>query len=118
LLLGSDGSFSYIPNTDFSGIDSFRYQASDGITESGPATVSLIILSDKDDPVVSPIADRLINEGSFFSSSGSFHDPDLGDVWTATVDYGDGSGVQPLAIAEPVSRSNTATLKTAHTSPT
>ncbi|HEX8701393.1 MAG TPA: choice-of-anchor A family protein [Myxococcaceae bacterium] len=37
------------------------------------------------------------DEGSAFSSAGSFADPGA-DTWTATVDYGDGSGVQPLAL--------------------
>jgi Ca2+-binding RTX toxin-like protein len=30
--------------------------------------------------------------------TGSFTDPDLGDAWTATVDFGDGAGPQPLAL--------------------
>jgi hypothetical protein len=38
-----------------------------------------------------------INEGDAFTSSGSFTDPGA-DTWTATVDYGDGSGVQPLTL--------------------
>jgi PKD repeat protein len=38
-----------------------------------------------------------IDEGSTFSSSGSFTDPGA-DSWTATVDYGDGSGSQPLSL--------------------
>jgi hypothetical protein len=38
-----------------------------------------------------------IDEGSTFSGSGSFTDPGA-DTWTATVDYGDGSGVQSLAL--------------------
>ncbi len=37
------------------------------------------------------------DEGSAFSSTGSFNDPGA-DTWTATVDYGDGSGSQPLAL--------------------
>ena len=37
------------------------------------------------------------NEGSVFTASGYFTDPDS-TSWTATVDYGDGSGVQPLAL--------------------
>ncbi|MCK4800156.1 PKD domain-containing protein [Candidatus Parcubacteria bacterium] len=40
-------------------------------------------------PVVEAGADATINEGSSFSSSGSFIDPDT-DTWTATVDYGNG----------------------------
>ncbi|WP_163992383.1 PKD domain-containing protein [Pyxidicoccus caerfyrddinensis] len=38
-----------------------------------------------------------VDEGSTFSSSGSFTDPGA-DTWTARVDYGDGSGWQPLAL--------------------
>jgi hypothetical protein len=38
-----------------------------------------------------------LSEGDTFNSTGSFTDPGA-DTWTATVDYGDGSGVQPLAL--------------------
>ena len=48
-------------------------------------------------PVVDAGGDATVNEGSSFSRSGSFVDPDA-DTWTGTVDYGDGSGVQPLAL--------------------
>lgn len=49
-------------------------------------------------PVVSAGADASVNEGVAFARGGSFTDPGA-DSWTATVDYGDGSGVQPLALA-------------------
>ena len=39
-----------------------------------------------------------INEGGTFSRSGSFTDPDA-DNWSATVDYGDGSREQALALS-------------------
>jgi Ca2+-binding RTX toxin-like protein len=48
-------------------------------------------------PVVSAGDDATINEGGLFSGSGSFVDPGA-DTWTATVDYGDGSGPQCLAL--------------------
>ena len=48
-------------------------------------------------PVVDAGPDGSINEGASFASGGSFADPD-NDVWTATVDYGDGSGPQALAL--------------------
>ena len=48
-------------------------------------------------PTVNAGADDTIDEGSAFSGSGSFSDPGA-DTWTATVDYGDGSGVQGLAL--------------------
>jgi hypothetical protein len=42
-------------------------------------------------------ADANVDEGSLFSQGGSFTDPGA-DTWTATVDYGDGSGSQTLAL--------------------
>ena len=38
------------------------------------------------------------DEGVLFTQSGSFTDPGTGDAWTATVDYGDGTGVQALTL--------------------
>jgi PKD repeat protein len=49
-------------------------------------------------PTVDAGPDAAINEGDAFTSSGSFMDPGA-DTWTATVDYGDESGVQSLALA-------------------
>ena len=74
LTLNTDGSFSYIPAAEFSGSDSFSYRAFDGIRMSGPTMVSLIVLPVNDDPIVAPLADRMISEGSPFTSSGSFSD--------------------------------------------
>jgi hypothetical protein len=37
-------------------------------------------------------------EGQAVSARGSFADPRSNDSWTATVDYGDGSGPKPLAL--------------------
>ena len=41
LVLGANGSFSYTPAANYTGADSFTYQASDGVTISSAATVSL-----------------------------------------------------------------------------
>lgn len=45
LLLNRDGSFLYAPNNNYSGQDSFSYQASDGRSSSVPAVVSLNVAS-------------------------------------------------------------------------
>lgn len=50
-------------------------------------------------PIVQAGADASVAEGSVFSQSGSYVDP-YSPSWTATVDYGDGSGVQPLELDE------------------
>ena len=44
LTLNADGSFTYTPATGFSGTDTFTYQASDGLTTSGAATVTLTVV--------------------------------------------------------------------------
>ena len=51
LHLSADGSFTYTPNADFNGSDSFTYQAFDGTEASNIATVSLLINAVNDDPV-------------------------------------------------------------------
>ncbi len=43
LTLNADGSFEYIPNTAFTGNDSFTYQASDGTLSSNTATVTITV---------------------------------------------------------------------------
>jgi hypothetical protein len=43
LALNSDGSFIYIPTKDFVGTDNFTYIATDGIQNSLPAKVSIVV---------------------------------------------------------------------------
>jgi large repetitive protein len=43
LTLNANGSFTYIPATNFNGSDSFTYRASDGTLTSNPATVSISV---------------------------------------------------------------------------
>lgn len=49
--LGADGIFSYTPNTDFNGNDSFTYVANDGTTDSNVATVVIAVGASNDAPV-------------------------------------------------------------------
>jgi len=51
LTLNSDGSFTYVPNVDFTGIDSFTYKANDGFSDSNIATVNIIVNPVNDIPV-------------------------------------------------------------------
>ncbi len=44
------------------------------------------------------LTDQTISPGNTFSSGGAFADQDS-TSWTATVDYGDGSGTQPLGLS-------------------
>ena len=51
LNLGADGSFTYKPNADFNGTDSFTYRASDGTATSNLATVTITVQPVNDAPV-------------------------------------------------------------------
>ena len=50
----SDGTFTYAPNANFTGSDSFTYRASDGQLESNLATVTITITAVNDPPVALP----------------------------------------------------------------
>jgi len=63
----------------------------------GTNTVSASVTFRNVPPVADAGADASINEGEAFSGAGSFTDPGA-DSWTATVDYGDGTGAQALAL--------------------
>lgn len=49
--MNTDGSFTYIPDADYYGTDSFSYRANDGELNSNFATVTITILSVNDAPV-------------------------------------------------------------------
>jgi len=67
----------------------------DGVGGSATATVTVTVLNVA--PVLNAYLNAATNEGSTFSGSGSFVDGGA-DTWVATVNYGDGSGVQPLTL--------------------
>lgn len=51
LSLNSDGAFTYAPNTDYSGSDSFTYRASDGSLTSNTVTVTINVAAANAAPV-------------------------------------------------------------------
>jgi hypothetical protein len=61
------------------------------------ATDSIVVTADNVAPQVAAGEDATIDGGSVFSAVGSFADPGA-DTWTATVDYGDGTGPKPLSL--------------------
>jgi Tol biopolymer transport system component/PKD repeat protein len=80
---------------DDDGIFTVGLRVTDECGQSDTDTAEIIVLNIA--PTVDAGAGATINEGDTFSGSGSFTDPGA-DIWTATVDYGDGSGVQPLTL--------------------
>jgi hypothetical protein len=97
-VLNLGGGFTYTPGQDYTGPDSFTYQVNDGKAFSNIATVSIDVAPGDSRPSVILGADVIVDEGSLFSRSGSFTDATGGDSWSAIVDYGDGSGPQPLTL--------------------
>ncbi|MCG8653019.1 MAG: Ig-like domain-containing protein, partial [Pirellulales bacterium] len=51
LTLQGDGTFSYVPNADFFGTDTFTYKASDGQNDGNVATVTINVAGTNDVPV-------------------------------------------------------------------
>jgi DNA/RNA endonuclease G (NUC1) len=66
----------------------------DGLTDSVLATASVANVA----PAIAPFAGANLLPGESYAASGSFTDPGM-DPWTATVDFGDGSGAAPLALS-------------------
>ena len=51
LTLNADGSFTYTPNADFNGADSFTYKANDGTADGNTVTVDITVNAVNDAPV-------------------------------------------------------------------
>ncbi|WP_374663339.1 tandem-95 repeat protein [Ramlibacter sp.] len=64
LTLNADGTFSYRPEADYFGADSFTYRAGDGELESGVATVSIDVTPVNDAPVLANQAQAVPEDGA------------------------------------------------------
>ncbi|MBI5409122.1 MAG: tandem-95 repeat protein, partial [Nitrospirae bacterium] len=73
LTLNADGSFTYTPDENFNGTDSFTYKANDGSADSNTATVTITINSINDAPTADAGADQnaYINNTVQLNGSGS-----------------------------------------------
>ena len=75
LTLNADGSFSYTPNADFNGADSFTYTANDATGVSNTATVAITVNAVNDAPVIVSTPVTAADEGVAYS-----YDVDATDV--------------------------------------
>ena len=64
LSMASDGTFTYTPDSDFFGSDSFVYEVSDGNGGFAQATVNITVIATNDDPTTSPVVLSAIAEDS------------------------------------------------------
>jgi len=83
LVLNTDGSFSYTPDANYNGNDSFTYRVTDADGATSTATVSLTITAVNDAPSAAPISDRDSTAGTTvtFDVAAAFADVD-GDTLT------------------------------------
>ena len=77
LTLNSDGSFSYMPEGDYNGDDSFTYKANDGTGDSNTATVEITVNAVNDPPILGPIGLKSVDELVELSFSATAVDIDL-----------------------------------------
>ena len=94
LILNPDGSFTYTPDQDFSGTDTFTYRANDGTTDSNLATVTLTVDPVNDAPEASDATFSLDENSADGSVVGtvSASDVDAGDTLSYAITGGDPTG--------------------------
>ena len=96
--LAADGSFTYTPNADFNGTDSFTYTASDGAAASNVATVTITVDAVNDAPVAVNDA-AATDEDTAVSGNvlGNDTDVDAGTTLTAALGASPANGTVALA---------------------
>ena len=103
LTLNADGSFSYTPNTDFNGTDSFSYLANDGSLDSNTATVNINVNSVNDAPVVvGPLPMFTLVEDEILDGLATilFSDVDISDVHEVSVTFKETTNTSSLPFGE------------------
>ena len=90
LTLNADGSFTYTPNADFNGSDSFTYKANDGTADGNTVTVDITVNAVNDAPVGAATAALSTSEdvAATFSEAdllGGFSDVDADNLSVANL---------------------------------
>ena len=83
LVLSANGDFTYTPNADFNGGDSFTYQLCDIDNDCDNATVTITVDPVNDVPVADDDAFNVNEDSSLIDSvAGNDVSPDGGNLWT------------------------------------
>jgi hypothetical protein len=100
LALNADGSFTYTPQTNFSGVDTFTYRVSDGFGGTSDATVTINVHTTNHPP---SCGDAHANLPPIWSPNGTFYPVDIQGVTDPDSDpltivitggpHGTGSGI-------------------------
>ena len=100
LTLNADGSFTYQPDANYSGPDSFVYRASDGTLQSGDTSVTLDVTAVADPPTAGAdgytIAEDTLLTVTAPGVLGNDADPDAGTTLSAVLMSGPAHGTLTL----------------------
>ena len=99
LTLNADGSFTYTPNANYNGSDSFTYKANDGTADSNVATVTLSITPVNDPPVATNDSSSMAEDTALVVAAPGVlgNDTDVeGDPLTAVLVSGPSHGLLTL----------------------
>ncbi|MFO1513416.1 MAG: Ig-like domain-containing protein [Verrucomicrobiota bacterium] len=100
LTFNADGSFTYVPTTNFAGADSFTYRANDGTANSSLATVTLTVIPVNDPPLARDDAYTVGEDAALVITAPGIlandSDPD-GDLLTAILSAGPTHGTLALS---------------------
>lgn len=100
LTLNANGSFSYTPNANTNGVDSFTYRANDGLVNGNIATVTINITAVNDAPVFTSAPVLAATQGTAYSYAITANDPDGSTLtitaptlpaWLTLIDNGNGT---------------------------
>ncbi|WP_263857494.1 tandem-95 repeat protein, partial [Priestia megaterium] len=84
VIVNPDGTYTYTPNENYNGIDSFSVVVSDGQGETAVSTITITVLPVNDPPVGPVVVALVTNEDTPVSSQITAFDPD-GEVLTYTL---------------------------------
>ncbi|NJL48081.1 MAG: cadherin-like domain-containing protein [Leptolyngbyaceae cyanobacterium SM2_5_2] len=90
---GKTQTIAYTPTANFAGNDAFEVQVQDNDGGFDTILVNVAVAPQPDPPTTLSLSGNVdaLNEGESFTLTGSFADPDLGDSFTVTINWGDGS---------------------------
>ena len=92
--LNADGSYTYTPNANFHGTDTFTYKADDGYTKSPAATVTITVTGVNDVPVAVDDAQDVGEDAAAVTVGVLGNDTDVDTSDTLTVDSIDTTGTK------------------------
>ena len=98
VLFNSDGSFTYTPDPNFSGTDSFTYEVVDADGATSTATIEIVVNSQNDAPVATTISDQADTDADNISLdiTGNFSDPDGDSLTFSATGLPTGLSIDPM----------------------